>query len=616
MNAAISEFDQYLFHEGTHTHSYQFMGAHCVEVDGKRGVRFTIWAPNARSVSVVGDFNEWRAGRHHMERVSQNGLWSLFIPGLQERALYRYAVTSGQGRTILKADPYAFRSEVRPKTASVVCDLGKYKWQDGAWMKRRRETQTYDKPVNIYEVHLGSWKRREDNSFYSYRELADELVDYAAEMGYTHIELLPVMEHPHDGSWGYQITGYYAATSRYGSPEDLMYFIDRCHQRGLGVILDWVPGHFCRDQHGLAHFDGQACYEYPDPDRGFSPQWGTANFDHGRPEVRSFLISNAIFWFDLYHADGLRVDAVSNILYLRSGEHHQAGIDFIRQLNKSVFSEFPGAIMAAEESTAWPLVTSPVHLGGLGFNYKWNMGWMNDVLRYMAQDPLFRKGCHNLLTFSLMYAYSENFILPLSHDEVVHGKKSLLDKMPGDYWQKFANLRALLGYMATHPGKKLLFMGSEFGQFAEWRDDSGLDWLLLDYEMHAKLKQYTHDLNWLYRNETALWQLDYRPQGFKWIEPDDASQSVISFIRCPLDRRDHLVVVCNFTPVVRHNFRIGVPSPRVYREVFNSDSAKYGGSGVVNPEPISADFQALHNQAFSLELTLPPLAVVVLKPQA
>ncbi|MEN6411360.1 MAG: 1,4-alpha-glucan branching protein GlgB [Veillonellales bacterium] len=623
----LSEQNIYLFHEGTQYRSYQMLGSHVTRQNGVSGVKFALWAPNAVRVGVVGNFNGWQAVRHEMQRIDQSGIWSLFIPELESGELYKYEIDTFDGRKLLKADPYAFRAELRPGTASRVCELSHYSWQDAAWQQVKRQQSIYEQPVLIYEVHLGSWRRNDDGEWLSYREMADQLADYAAKMGYTHVELLPVGEHPFDGSWGYQTTGYYAVTSRYGPPEDFMYLVDRCHDRGIGVIMDWAPGHFCKDDHGLRLFDGTALYEPACPERGENPEWGTANFDYGRPEVRSFLISNALFWLDIYHIDGIRVDAVANILYLDyarepgqwtpnryGGNGNLEGAEFIRKLNETVFLFYPETMMIAEESTTWPLVSRPTYAGGLGFNFKWNMGWMNDMLRYMSMEGIHRQWHHELVTFSLMYAFSENFILPLSHDEVVHGKKSLLDKMPGDYWQKFAGLRAFYGYWMAHPGKKLLFMGGEFGQFIEWKYNDSLDWHLLDYPMHHKLHQYVRALNRFYCREAALWQIDFDWHGFAWIDCQDASQSIVSFIRQGKRKENFLIVVCNFTPEVREEYRIGVPQPGSYREIFNSDREEYGGSGQVNEGEISSETVEWHNREQSIVLRIPPLAVIYLQP--
>ncbi|MEW6064653.1 MAG: 1,4-alpha-glucan branching protein GlgB [Bacillota bacterium] len=620
----LSDDDLYLFHEGSLYKSYQMLGAHLTEQNRVPGVRFSLWAPNAREVRVVGDFNQWQGHRHSMQRVKQSGIWSLFVPGLKQMDLYKYEIHTHRGEVFLKADPYAFYSEVRPGTASRIFSLAGYRWWDQEYLAGKKRQPVYESPVVIYEVHPGSW-RRKDGGFLTYRELADQLIDYVADMGYTHVELLPVMEHPYDASWGYQVTGYYSVNSRYGTPHDFMYFVDRCHQRGIGVILDWVPAHFCKDSHGLRNFDGTTLYESPDPLQAENWQWGTLNFDFAKPEVVSFLISNALYWLDVFHIDGLRVDAVAFMLYLDygrqegqwvpnqyGGKENLAAIAFMKKLNEVIFQHFPAALMIAEESTAWPAVTKPTYLGGLGYNYKWNMGWMNDLLRYMQMDPVHRKWHHHLLTFSFMYAFSENYILPLSHDEVVHGKRSLLNKMPGDYWQKFANLRLLYGYMIAHPGKKLLFMGGEFGQFIEWNEDQSLDWHLLDYEMHQKLKDYVKALNHFYRAERNLWELDHEERGFQWIDPHDYSQSIVTFMRKGQDPEDFLIIVCNFAPVVREGYRIGVPCLGEYFEVFNSDLRIYGGSGQVNSLAVAQD-TPWHNQPFSVEMKVPPLAVVYLK---
>lgn len=623
----VSSYDAHLFHEGSHFQCYDILGAHITVQEEVPGAVFRVWAPKAAEVRVIGDFNGWKGENHIMNKDLHSGIWSLFIPGIKQWDMYKFEIHTKDGRILIKSDPYGFYSELRPGTASKIVDLESYKWQDDDWMKKRETVKVYNNPLNIYEVHAGSWKRKQDGSFLNYRELAEELADYAINMGYSHIELLPVSEHPFDGSWGYQATGYYSVTSRYGSPYDFMYFIDTCHRKGIGVILDWVPGHFCKDDHGLRLFDGTALYEYSDPKRAENAGWGTSNFDLGRPEVRSFLISNALFWFDKYHIDGIRVDAVASMLYLDygrkkgewipnryGGRENLEAVEFIRKLNKAVFERYPNVLMIAEESTTWPMVTAPVHLGGLGFNYKWNMGWMNDMLKYMEMDPIHRKWHHNLITFSFMYTYSENYILPLSHDEVVHGKKSLLDKMPGDYWQKFANLRVLYGYMTVHPGKKLLFMGGEIGQFIEWRYEGGLDWMLLDYEYHRKMQYYVKTLNNFYKSEAPLWELDHDIEGFEWIDPNNNNQSIIVFLRKSNKPGDVIIVLCNFTPVVYEKYRIGVPYKCGYKEVFNSDWEEFGGSGQRNPSIIQAEEYKWHNRDFSIEITVPPLAAVYFKP--
>ena len=620
----FSKDELYLFNKGRHFASYQTLGAHLAKIDGVAGVRFAVWAPNAAAVSVVGEFNHWRGGHSPMVRQGESGVWALFIPGLSAGTVYKYLIETKQD-SFLKADPFAFFAERRPQSASVVAQLAGYDWQDAQW-RSRRQGQLLDKPVNIYEVHLGSWRRASDGELPSYRELAQTLPAYAAKLGYTHLELMPLAEHPFDGSWGYQATGYFAVTSRYGTPQEFMEFVDACHAQGLGVILDWVPGHFCKDSHGLRLFDGTALYESPNPLRAENRQWGTTNFDLGRSEVQSFLISNALFWFDVYHIDGLRVDAVANLLYLDYGrqpgewEPNQFGgrenleaVAFLRTLHEAVFERFPDALMIAEESTAWPLVTAPAFAGGLGCNYKWNMGWMNDILQYMETDPLLRKGLHDKLTFSLMYAFSENFILPLSHDEVVHGKKSLIDKMPGDYWQKFANLRAFYGFMIGHPGKKLLFMGGEFGQFIEWNEAQGLDWHLLGYDLHQKLHNYVADLNHYYLRQPCFWEQDCGWAGFEWINCQDSLRSVVSLLR--RDRRgDVKILIVNFTPVVRTAYRVGVPQRGMYIEEFTSDLEAYGGSGIRNTGIIRSEPVPWDERTQSVVVDLPPLSVIVLAP--
>jgi 1,4-alpha-glucan branching enzyme len=621
----IGDYDIFLFHEGTHIESYKFLGAHLLEVEGQKGVAFTLWAPNARSVKVVGDFNNWDGKNHSMEKVKDSGFWYLFIPNLTEGTQYKYKIDTFQGKELLKTDPYGFYSELRPNTASVVYDLNNYRWDDGEWIKSKKSWKPYDKPINIYEVHLGSWKRNPDGTFINYRDMAEILLEYVVYMGYSHIELMPIAEHPFDGSWGYQTTGYYSATSRYGTPDDLRYFIDRSHQRGIGIILDWVPGHFCKDAHGLWNFDGTSLYQYNDIKKAENYGWGTSHFDLGRGGVQSFLISNALFWLKEFHFDGIRVDAVASMLYLdygkkedewspniHGGKENLEAVDFLKRLNKMIFKHVPNTLVIAEESTEWPKVTKPIHEGGLGFNYKWNMGWMNDILNYMELDPLFRKGSHNKLTFSLMYAFSENFMLPLSHDEVVHGKKSLLNKMPGDYWQKFSNLRLLYTYMMTHPGKKTLFMGGEFGQFIEWNHDRGLDWNLLEYESHSKLKAFVKELNHLYKSNEALWFHDHGWEGFEWISSNDWERSIIAFIRKGKTPKDFIIVILNFTPEVYRNYHIGVPQKGKYIELFNSDDLKFGGSGQLNEKPLMTEKIPCHGREFSIVINIPPLGGSIL----
>ncbi|PLT35592.1 1,4-alpha-glucan branching protein GlgB [Bacillus sp. V5-8f] len=622
-----SEFDLYLFHEGTLFESYKTFGAHPVTVNGIDGVKFTVWAPNARKVSVVGNFNNWNGSQHIMARINSTGIWVLFIPGLKEGELYKFEILTQWNNIVLKADPYAFFSEVRPNTASVVHQFGKYEWQDQKWMSLRPKSDPYHKPMLIYEVHLGSWKLKEDGEPYNYLELAAELIPHVLENGFTHIEIMPVMEHPFDGSWGYQITGFFSVTSRFGSPEDFMYFVDQCHQNGIGVILDWVPAHFCKDIHGLGRFDGGSLYEHADPRKGERPIWGTYSFDFEKPEVVSFLISNALFWMDYYHIDGFRVDAVSSMILLNHDnpqperltnqygrEENEGAIAFLKKLNETIFMKYPGALMVAEEATDWPLVTAPTDRGGLGFNYKWNMGWVNDVLKYMKLDPYERIHHPNLLTFSFFYAFSENFVLPFSHDDVVHGKLSLLNKMPGDYWQKFANLRLLYGYFMAHPGKKLLFMGSELGPFAEWKDKEQLDWHLLDYPSHQKLNHYVKSLNKFYQETSSLWRLDHEQDGFGWIDHSH-KENVLVFSRKGKRKGDYCIVVCNFSGNVYTDYRIGIPSPGSFIEVFNSDAELYGGSGQLNEGAMLAEKLPYHNQRYSIEITVPPLAVSIFMKQ-
>ncbi|PWK09034.1 1,4-alpha-glucan branching protein GlgB [Tumebacillus permanentifrigoris] len=627
--ATPNDYDLYLYHQGNLTQSYRTMGAHPVQVEGVSGVRFTVWAPNARAVRVVGDFNDWCGDLHELTQVTEPGVWSGFVPDLPNGSLYKYELLTQTGETLLKSDPYAFYAEVRPHTASRVYDLSGYEWQDSEWQRQQEKLlkkPVYNRPVNIYEVHLGSWKKKPTGDFYTYRELADELLDYVSDLGYTHLELMPVAEHPYDRSWGYQTTGYYAATSRFGTPHDLMYFVDQAHQRGLAVILDWVPGHFAKDAHGLRLFDGTPCYEYADWRKAEKPQWGTLSFDFGRPEVLSFLISNALFWMDMFHIDGLRIDAVASMLYLNfckpenqwstnelGGTENLEAVAFLRKLNEVMFERYPHALMMAEDSSEWSLVSRPTFLGGLGFNFKWNMGWMNDTLSYLEQEPIYRQHNHDKVTFAILYAYTENFLLPLSHDEVVHGKKSLLNKMPGDYWQKFANLRVLYSYLYTHPGKKLLFMGGEFGQFDEWKDESELDWGLLDYEMHGKMREFVKDLNHLYRQEPALWELDHEPEGYRWIDADNNQQSIAIYQRLGKKPSEAVIVLCNFNTMAHQNFRFGVPKPGKYVEIFNSDDPRYGGSGVLNAGELPAKKQPMHNQPYSLQISVPPLGMVVLK---
>lgn len=613
----LSHKDLYLFNQGTSYHSYRFMGAHLVRVDGKDGVRFTVWAPNAAEVRVIGDFNMWVGTLHCMERIDATGIFSLFIPNLGEGALYKYEIITPEGAMIRKADPYAFYAERRPGTASIVAGLSGYKWKDGNWQRKKRKLPAYNNPLLIYEVHAGSWKIKGKEDFYTYEELAEDLVPYAAEIGYTHIELMPLSEHPLDQSWGYQITGFYAVTSRYGSPKQLMRFVDKCHQSGIGVILDWVPGHFCKDDHGLRLFDGAPIFEGADAKRAEKPLWGTLSFDFGKQEVVSFLISNALYWMDMYHIDGLRVDAVASMINLHmdkppemhtynylGGPDNLDALRFIKKLNETVFHYYPDTLMLAEDSSAWPAVTAPTYKGGLGFNFKWNMGWMNDMLRYMELDPSERSSHHNLITFSLLYAFSENYVLPLSHDEVVHGKRSLLNKMPGTYEEKFAQLRLFYGYWMTHPGKKLLFMGSEWGQFDEWKDSDMLDWMLLEYDMHRSMHHYVKTLNHLYVDQPSLWERDSEQECFEWIDVHNAAQSVISFIR--RGKSDFSVVVANFSRNDYREFRIGVPEPGSYRSFINSNDKQFGGTETQTKQSYSSENVAWHGHEQSISLHLPP----------
>ena len=627
--ALLTDFDLHLLGEGSHWQSYDKLGAHVREVAGIQGVHFAVWAPNALRVSVVGDFNRWDGRLHAMRSRENSGVWEIFIPELKEGMVYKYEIRSRLGELpFLKADPYAFEAELRPKSGSVVASLEGYAWNDQAWMKARGERAWLAEPISVYEVHLGSWRRVSEagHRWLTYREIADQLIPYVRQMGYTHIELMPVMEHPFDGSWGYQTTGYFAPTSRYGKPKDLMYLVDRCHRENIGVLLDWAPAHFPADAHGLAEFDGTHLYEHADPRQGRHPDWGTLVFNYGRSEVRGFLLSSALFWLDEYHIDGLRVDAVASMLYLDysrvpgswipnefGGRENLAAISFLKRLNEVANERHTGVLMVAEESTAWPAVSRPTYLGGLGFTLKWNMGWMNDTLSYFSHDPIHRKYQHNRMTFSMLYAFSENFVLPLSHDEVVHGKRSLIDKMPGDLWQQFANLRLLYAYMWAHPGKKLLFMGGEFGQRSEWYHEAGLEWNLLEYPEHRGLQQLVADLNSIYRREPALHEVDFEWQGLQWIDCNDADASVLSFLRRARNPQDFVVVVANFTPVARQDYRIGVPEPGYYREFFNSDAHHYAGSDCGNAGGVTAEPVPWMGLDFSLRLRLPPLGALYFK---
>src|SRR5258708_5873848 len=611
------------------------MGAHLRSVNGVTGVNFAVWAPNARSISVIGDFNDWRHGATPMQLRHQDlGVWECFVPGLAAGALYKYAITSRfNNYTVEKSDPYGFAAELRSKTASIVADIHQHQWQDEAWIQERAQHHQLSSPISIYEVHVGSWRRavneQGEQRLLTYRELAHALASYVKDLGFTHVELLPMTEYPYDGSWGYQVGGYYAPTSRFGTPEDFQYFVHYLHQQGIRVLLDWVPSHFPKDDYALSYFDGTHLYEYADSRKGEHKEWGTYVFDYGRSEVRNFLIANALFWLREYHIDGLRVDAVASMLYLdysrKSGEwspnryggrEHLEAVDFLRQLNEAVYAEQPGTLTIAEESTAWPMVTRPTYMGGLGFTLKWNMGWMHDMLDYMTLDPVYRRYHQNNITFSLMYAYSENFVLPFSHAEVAYGKRARLSKMPGDAWQKFANLRALYGYMWGHPGKKLLFMGDEFGQWLEWNYTQSLDWHLLEPPNdahHAQLQRYVRDLNRLYQGESALSSLDYDPAGFSCIDCHDNANSVVSFMRCSKNINETLVFISNFTPVPRHGYRLGVPNAGEYYELINSDAIRYGGSGLENSQPIPSGQINWQSCPHSILLTLPPLPTVILK---
>ncbi|NBD16384.1 MAG: 1,4-alpha-glucan branching protein GlgB [Cyanobacteria bacterium] len=643
----FTEYDRYLFSEGNHHRIYEKLGAHPTTVRGVTGVYFATWAPNAQSIAIIGDFNHWEKGQHPMQK-GESGIWELFIPDVQVGERYKYLIKGEDGEIYDKSDPYGFQQEVRPNTASIVTDLNTYTWGDSNWLEQRRHYNPLQSPISVYEVHLGSWLQGSVNDpprslqgevspvtmsgenwearFLTYYELAETLIPYVKELGYTHIELLPLAEHPFDGSWGYQVTAYYACTSRYGTPQDFMYFVDQCHQNGIGVILDWVPGHFSKDIHGLALFDGTHLYEHPDPRRGEHKEWGTYVFNYARPEVRNFLEANALFWLDKYHLDGLRVDAVASMLYLDyqrqegewlpneyGGRENLDAVAFLRQTNYLLFSYFPGVVSIAEESTAWPMVSWPTYTGGLGFNLKWNMGWMHDMLDYFSMDPWFRQFHQNNLTFSMWYHHSENYMLALSHDEVVHGKSHILGKMPGDEWQKFANVRCLFAFMFTHPGKKTLFASMEFGQWNEWDEQTPLDWWLLEYPFHHRLKNYVGDLNRIYRQEPALYEQDFAEEGFAWIDCNDHRHSVVSFIRRAQDSADFLVVVCNFTPQPHSHYRVGVPTAGFYQEIFNSDSREYGGSNMGNLGGKWTQTWTFHEQPYSLDLCLPPLAVVIFK---
>ncbi|MBN2060491.1 MAG: 1,4-alpha-glucan branching protein GlgB [Deltaproteobacteria bacterium] len=625
----ISEYDLYLFGQGKNYEIYEKLGAHPWKQQGVRGILFAVWAPSARRVSVLGDFNQWDGRRNQMRCRGGSGVWELFIPHIEAGQIYKFEIKSGKEEILIKADPFAFRFERRPKTAAVVHDLNNYKWKDQEWMAKRGKRNPLKEPMSIYEVHLGSWRRKaeDENRWLTYREAAEELVGYVKETGFNFIEFLPLTEHPFDGSWGYQVTGYFAATSRYGAPDDLMYLIDRCHREGIGVIMDWVPAHFPKDPHALEHFDGTKLFEHADPRQAEQKDWKTLVFNYGRNEVKNFLMASALFWLDKYHVDGLRFDAVASMIYLDyskkegewipnrfGGKENLEAIEFLKDLNCRVYERFEGVMTIAEESTSWPGVTLPVHLGGLGFLFKWNMGWMHDMLTYMSNDPIYRRFHMNMLTFALLYAFHENFILPLSHDEVVHGKASLLSKMPGDEWQKFANLRLLLGYMYGEPGKKMLFMGGEFGQIWEWDHDNSLQWHLLSHEPHRKLQRFVKDLNRMYHSEPAMYELDFDHAGFEWIDFRDLDSSIVSFIRRGEDPGQTLIFIFNFTPVPRTGYRIGVPVSGFYREIINSDADCYGGSNFGMQGGVTADEIPWHGKAFSLALNVPPLGMMILKP--
>ena len=625
----LTEFDLHLIAEGKHYRTYEKLGAHLTEHDGQAGTRFAVWAPNAGAVSVIGDFNEWDDARHPMILRPEAGVWECFIPGVGSGALYKYRIVSNyDDYRVDKADPYAFASEIRPQTASKVCDLAGYAWGDADWIAARRTHDARATPMATYELHLGSWMRvpEDGNRWMTYREVAPKLAQYVHDMGYTHVEFLPLCEHPFDASWGYQTVGYFAATSRFGTPQDLMFLIDTLHQHGIGVIMDWVPAHFPRDEHGLAYFDGTHLYEHADPRKGEHRDWGTLIFNYGRVEVANFLLSNALFWLDRYHIDGLRVDAVASMLYLDysrepgdwvpneyGGRENLDAVAFVRRFNELVYGEYPGVVSIAEESTAWAAVSRPTYVGGLGFGFKWDMGWMNDTLKYISHDPVHRKYHHHDLTFRMLYAFTENFMLPLSHDEVVHGKGALLGKMPGDDWQKFANLRALLGYMYTQPGKKLLFMGGDIGQWAEWNHETSVEWHLLEFAPHRGLQRWVRDLNTLYRAEPALYRLDCEPGGFEWIDCHDADGSTLSYLRLGHPSDGVVAVACNFTPVPRQLYRLGVPHGGYWRELLNSDAELYGGGGLGNAGGVEAEAITTHGRPCTLTVTLPPLAVVVFK---
>lgn len=625
----MTDFDRYLFGEGRNWNIYRRLGAHCRTVNGEVGVNFAVWAPNAQSIQVVGDFNFWDGRQHAMRKQVPSGIWELFIPAAKVGQKYKFRIRTLDGQTIDKSDPFGFYAELPPRTASVITELGNYTWADEQWMTRRAQEDQLRKPISVYEVHLGSWRRdsRGIHGWMNYREIAHQVVQYCRETGFTHIELMPISEHPFTGSWGYQTVGYFSITSRYGTPEDFKYLVNYCHQNGIGVLIDWVPAHFPKDGHGLRRFDGSALYEHEDPRQGEHPDWGTMIFNYGRNEVRNFLVANALFWLDEYHIDGLRVDAVASMLYLdysrkhgewvpnvHGGRENLDAIHLLREFNSQAHSQYPGVLTIAEESTAWPGVSRPVENGGLGFSLKWNMGWMNDTLRYMRHDPIHRKYHHDEITFSLIYAFTENFSLPLSHDEVVHGKGALVAQMAGDLWQKFANLRLLYSYMWTHPGKKLLFMGCEIAQWHEWNYDAEIQWDLLKWDNHAGMQRLVGDLNRLLVQEKSLHEVDFSSEGFEWVDCLNREDSTLSYIRYAADRSNWLLVCCNFTPVVRE-YRVGLPTNAFYREVFNSDSEYYGGTNVGNFPGVQAEAIPCHGRPFSMNLKLPPLAAMVFRPE-
>ncbi|MDR2167410.1 MAG: 1,4-alpha-glucan branching protein GlgB [Clostridiales bacterium] len=621
----LTEYDMHLFASGTHYKIADKLGANPMILEGVEGVNFAVWAPNADRVSVIGDFNSYDGRRHAMRLRPESGIWELFIPAIKQYDAYKFEIKTRAGELLQKSDPFEKYHQLRPSTNSLVYNLRGFEWEDGDWLKLRAENPPIGGPINIYEVNLASWVKGRNSEFSTYVELAHELVNYMLEMGYTHIELMPITEHPYDPSWGYQVTGYYAATSRFGTPHEFKYFVNHCHKNNIGVILDWVPAHFPKDSHGLAKFDGTALFEHEDPRQAEHPDWGTLMFNYGRKEVANFLIANALFWVEEYHIDGLRVDAVASMLHLNYSKYgdglwvpneHGGNInlearEFLKHLNSIMREKHPHVLMIAEESTAYPGVTAPVGDDGLGFSLKWNMGWMNDFLKYVEMDPIYRSNHHNLINFAMMYHYNENFVLPLSHDEVVHGKKSLLNKMPGDLWQKFANLRVSLGFMYAHPGKKLLFMGGEFGQFIEWDEKRPLDWFLLEFPHHKNMQNFSKDLNHLYRREIALWGADFDPAGFAWIDADDAARSIASFAR--FAGGETLIIACNFTPVPYENHRLGLHNPAIYQEILNSDNERYGGSGITNPSPLAPEKALSNGLEYSIELRLPPLGIVILK---